>query len=70
MLPAACNAAARLNGMTYNRLIQGLRLSGIEVDRKILADLAVNDPAAFSAIVAQAKAALPDDVNAPAQASA
>ena len=56
--------------MTYNRFIQGLNLAGIEVDRKILADLAVNDPAAFSAIVAQAKAALPEDVNAPAQASA
>ena len=64
------NAAARANGMTYNRFIQGLNLAGIEVDRKILADLAVNDPAAFSAVVAQAKAALPEDVNAPAQASA
>ena len=59
------NAAARANGITYNRFIQGLNLAGIEVDRKILADLAVNDPAAFSAIVAQAKAALPEDVNAP-----
>ena len=39
------NAAARANGMTYNRLIQGLRLAGIEVDRKILADMAVNDAA-------------------------
>ena len=42
------NAGARANGMTYNRLIQGLRLAGIEVDRKILADLAVNDAAAFA----------------------
>ena len=50
------NAAARLNGMTYNRLIQGLRLSGIEVDRKILADLAVTDATAFAAIVEVAKA--------------
>src|SRR5712671_7311216 len=41
------NAAARANGMTYNRLIQGLRLAGIEVDRKILADLAVNDATTF-----------------------
>ncbi len=46
------NAAARANGMTYNRLIQGLRLAGIEVDRKILADLAVNDAAAFAGLVA------------------
>src|SRR5262249_54159746 len=52
------NAAARLNGMTYNRLIQGLRLAGIEVDRKILADLAVTDAAAFAAIVEAAKAAV------------
>ena len=59
------NAAARMNGITYNRLIQGLRLAEIEVDRKILAELAVNDFAAFSAICAAAKAALPEDVNAP-----
>ena len=45
------NAAARQNGMTYNRFIQGLKASGIEVDRKILAELAVNDPAAFAALV-------------------
>ena len=59
------NAAARMNGITYNRLIQGLRLAEIEVDRKILADLAVNDFAAFSVICEAAKAALPADVNAP-----
>ena len=53
------NAAARLNGMTYNRFIQGLRLAGIEVDRKILADLAVNDAATFAGLVAAAQAALP-----------
>ena len=58
------NAAARLNGMTYNRFIQGLALAGIEVDRRILADMAVHDPQAFAAIVASAKAALPKDVNA------
>ena len=52
------NAAARANGMTYNRLIQGLKLSGIEVDRKILAELAVNDAAAFAAIVEVARAAV------------
>jgi large subunit ribosomal protein L20 len=52
------NAAARANGMTYNRLIQGLRLAGIEVDRKILADLAVTDEAAFAGIVEVARAAV------------
>jgi len=59
------NAAARANGMTYNRFIQGLNLAGVEVDRKILAELAVNDEAAFAALVATARAALPADVNAP-----
>ncbi|OHV41208.1 50S ribosomal protein L20 [Parafrankia colletiae] len=53
------NAAARANGMTYNRFVQGLRLAGVEVDRKILADLAVNDAAAFAALVEVARAALP-----------
>ncbi len=59
------NAAARLNGMTYSRLIQGLKIAGVEVDRRMLAELAVNDAAAFTAIVDIAKAALPADVNAP-----
>ena len=62
------NAAARQNGMTYNRFIQGLKASGVEVDRKILADLAVNDAATFAALVETAKAALPEDVNAPISA--
>ena len=62
------NAAARANGMTYNRFIQGLNLAGVEVDRKILAELAVSDVAAFNALVATAKAALPEDVNAPREA--
>ena len=61
------NAAARANGMTYNRFIQGLALAGIEVDRKNLAELAVTDAAAFTALVEAAKAALPEDVNAPAE---
>jgi large subunit ribosomal protein L20 len=52
------NAAARANGMTYNRLIQGLRLAGVEVDRKILADLAVTDAGAFTALVEVARAAV------------
>ncbi|MET7331324.1 50S ribosomal protein L20 [Nonomuraea sp. NPDC005650] len=60
------NAAARQNGMTYNRLIQGLRLAGVEVDRKILADLAVNDSQTFATLVEAAKKALPANVNAPA----
>jgi len=59
------NAAVRAQGMTYNRFIQGLKAAEIEVDRKILADMAVNDPASFTAIVELAKAALPTDVNAP-----
>jgi large subunit ribosomal protein L20 len=59
------NAAARANGMTYNRFIQGLRLAEVEVDRKILADLAVNDPATFASLVETARAALPADRNAP-----
>ncbi|HUX70888.1 MAG TPA: 50S ribosomal protein L20 [Cellulomonadaceae bacterium] len=62
------NAASRAQGMTYNRLIQGLKLAGVEVDRRVLADMAVNDIVAFNALVAVAKAALPADVNAPAAA--
>jgi large subunit ribosomal protein L20 len=58
------NAASRANGLTYNRLIQGLALAGIEVDRRMLADLAVTDAAAFSAVVEAAKAALPKDTSA------
>ena len=60
------NAAARQNDMTYNRLIQGLKAAGVEVDRKVLADLAVNDAPAFAALVEVAKKALPADVNQPA----
>jgi large subunit ribosomal protein L20 len=50
------NAAARQNGMTYNRFIQGLKAAGVEVDRKILAELAVNDAGAFTALVELARA--------------
>jgi len=64
------NAAARANGMTYNRLIQGLKLAEIEVDRRMLAELAVNDAAAFAVLVAAAKAALPVEASAPAAGSA
>ena len=59
------NAGARAEGLTYNRFIQGLRLAGVEVDRKILGDMAVNDLPAFVVLVETAKAALPEDVNAP-----
>jgi large subunit ribosomal protein L20 len=52
------NAAARANDMTYNRFMQGLRLAGIEADRKVLADLAVTDAAAFAALVEVARAAV------------
>ncbi|GAA2023552.1 50S ribosomal protein L20 [Terrabacter terrae] len=58
------NAAARANGMTYNRFMQGLKAAGVEVDRKILADLAVNDAPAFATLVELSRA------NVPAQAEA
>ncbi|WP_062072684.1 50S ribosomal protein L20 [Demequina sediminicola] len=60
------NAAARANGMTYNRFIQGLKAAEIEVDRRMLAEIAVHDEAAFKTLVETAKKALPADVNAPA----
>jgi len=53
------NAAAREHGLTYSRFISGLISAGVEVDRKVLADLAVTEPAAFAAIVEQAKGHLP-----------
>jgi large subunit ribosomal protein L20 len=59
------NAASRANGLTYNRLIQGLNLAGVGVDRRILADLAITEPKTFAALVATAKAALPADTSAP-----
>jgi len=52
------NAGARANGLTYARLINGLTRAGIAVDRKVMADLAVREPAAFTALVEKAKAAL------------
>jgi large subunit ribosomal protein L20 len=60
------NAAVRAEGLTYNRFIQGLKLAEVDVDRRMLAEMAVADPQAFSALVAVAKTALPADVNAPA----
>ncbi|MBO3142366.1 50S ribosomal protein L20 [Dermatophilus congolensis] len=53
------NAAARANGMTYNRFIQGLKAAEVDVDRRMLAELAVSDPAAFTALVEIAKANVP-----------
>ncbi|MGO9391074.1 50S ribosomal protein L20 [Rhodoblastus sp.] len=53
------NAAVREFGLTYSRFIDGLAKSGIEVDRKVLSELAISEPAAFKAIVEKAKAALP-----------
>ena len=52
------NAAARAEGLSYNQFVAGCRKAEIELDRKILADLAVNDPAAFKAVASRAKAAL------------
>ncbi|RNL83657.1 50S ribosomal protein L20 [Halostreptopolyspora alba] len=53
------NAGARANGLTYNRFMQGLKAAEVDVDRRMLAELAVNDEAAFSALVETAKQALP-----------
>ncbi len=53
------NAAVRMEGLTYSQFMHGVKLAGITIDRKIMADLAMNEAAAFSAIIAQAKAALP-----------
>ncbi len=55
------NAAARANGLSYNRFMAGVRLAGIELDRKSLADIAVSDPKAFSVVADRAKAALESD---------
>jgi len=55
---ARINAQARVNGLSYSKLIHGLKVAGINLNRKVLADLAVNDPAAFAAIAEKAKAAL------------
>ena len=52
------SAGVRMNGLTYNRFIEGLKKSGIGLDRKILADLAISDPAGFAGVVQQAKVAL------------
>ena len=63
---ARINAAAKLNGTTYSLFIHGLKMAGVELDRKVLAEIAVADPAGFTALANQAKAAL---ANAPAAAT-
>ena len=62
------NAGAREQGMTYSQFINGLKHAGILLDRKVLADLAMREPEAFKAVVAQARAALPKPAPAPAKA--
>src|ERR1700757_2738552 len=57
------NAAARAEGITYNRFIQGLKIAGVDVDRKMLAELAVSDATAFAALVEVAKDALPEPIS-------
>jgi large subunit ribosomal protein L20 len=56
------NAAARAEGMTYNRFIQGLKIAGVDVDRRMLAEMAVADPQSFTALVEVARQALPADL--------
>ncbi|MBQ6311740.1 MAG: 50S ribosomal protein L20 [Lachnospiraceae bacterium] len=55
---ARINAAARMNGMSYSRLINGLKKSNIDINRKMLSEIAINDPAGFSKLCETAKAAL------------
>src|SRR3954464_7100160 len=59
-------AAARINGLNYSQLMHGLKLAGVEVDRKALADIAVHEPAAFAALAGSAKQALESNTNAAA----
>jgi large subunit ribosomal protein L20 len=56
------NAASREHGLTYSRLVDGLAKAGITIDRKVLSDIAIREPESFAAIVAQAKAALPPEL--------
>jgi len=63
-MDSARRAAARLNGLTYGQLIHGLKTAGVTLDRKVLADIAVKDAAAFTSLVATAKAAAPPQAKA------
>jgi len=58
------NAAVREHGLTYGRFIDGLNKAGVAIDRKVLSDLAITDPAAFAALVGQARSALPQELQA------
>jgi large subunit ribosomal protein L20 len=58
------NAAVRAEGLTYGQFMHGLKLAGVDLDRKVLADIAMHEGAAFSAIIAQARAALPEQATA------
>lgn len=60
------NAAVRAEGLTYSQFMNGLKLAGVELDRKVLADIAMHEGVAFSAIIAQAKAAIPQQAEAAA----
>ncbi|MDH4410449.1 MAG: 50S ribosomal protein L20 [Verrucomicrobiales bacterium] len=60
------NAGAKQNGMTYSRFMEGLKAAGIELDRKVLSDIAIHDEAAFAALVGKASAALEEKVKATA----
>ncbi len=60
------NAAVRMEGLTYGQFMHGLKLAGVELDRKVLADLAMHEGTAFSTIIAQAKSALPATASAAA----
>ena len=55
---ARINAAARMNGLSYSKMMHGLKVAGVEINRKILADMAVNDPAGFAKVVEVAKSKL------------
>ena len=55
---ARINAAARQNGLSYSKFMNGLKVAGVQLDRKVLSDIAISDPTAFAALVEQAKAAL------------
>ena len=55
---ARINAAARQNGLSYSKFMNGLKVAGVQLDRKVLSDIAITDPKAFAALVEQAKAAL------------
>ena len=55
---ARINAAARLNGLSYSKMINGLKVAGVDINRKVLSELAISDPAAFAALAEKAKAAV------------